>query len=301
METVMKKLMSHLPTFAVLLFGAFVQAQTPTAADQVKIVKDVAFLGADRKEKLDLYLPLEAGKQLRPAVVIVHGGGWHGGDKFANREQNIGKSLAAAGYVCVSVNYRLSEKNDDLAERLRQVFPGNVEDCRTAVRFLRRNAEQYQIDPDHIGAIGGSAGGHLVALMAVLDDDNTLGSKEKRLYADYSSRVQAVVPMYGVHDVLKRARVDNNELNDEDVKLCRDASPVTHISSEDPPALILHGTKDDLVPVSQSKILHEQLTASAVPSELIIIEGAPHSFHLQPKQRDLRPIVVEFLDRHLRE
>jgi acetyl esterase/lipase len=299
METVMKTLTSYLPTFTIVLFGTLVQAQTLTSAE-VKIVKDISFLGADRKEKLDLYLPLEAGKQLRPAVVIVHGGGWHGGDKFANREQNIGKSLAEAGYVCASVNYRLCEKNDDLVVRLRQVFPGNVEDCRTAVRFLRRNAEQYQIDPDHIGAIGGSAGGHLVALMAVLDDVNTLGSKEKRLYPDYSSRVQAVVPMYGVHDVLKRARVDNKELNDEDVKLCRNASPVTHISSNDPPALILHGTKDDLVPVSQSKILHKQLTASTVPSELIIVEGAPHSFHLQPKQRDLRPVVIKFFDRHLK-
>ena len=284
---------------AGLLPASFALAQTAEEATPWRIVKDVKYLGDDRAEKLDLYLPNDDSKQFRPAVVIVHGGGWHGGDKFANREQNIGKTLASAGFVCASVNYRLSEKSDDLAARLRQVFPGNLEDCRTAVRFLRHHAKEYRIDPDHIGAIGGSAGGHLVALMAVVDDDVALGLTEKPRYAEFSSRVQAVVPMYGVHDVLLRAQQGNKALTDEETKLLRAASPVTYITADDPPTLILHGTKDDLVPVEQSEILQKQLTAAKVSSELLVIEGAPHSFHLQPQQKDLRPVVIKFFNQHL--
>jgi acetyl esterase/lipase len=264
----------------------------------IRVIRDVAYLGEDRSEKMDLYLPTGKSETPRPAILIVHGGGWHGGDKAARRENNIGKNLASAGYVCASINYRLCKKTDKLAERLREVWPANLQDCRTAVRFLRMKAETYGIDPDHIGAIGGSAGGHLTAMLAVTngeDDIKTAGPHVK-----FSSRIQAVVPMYGVHDVVAQARAKNNLLDGSDEELCQQASPVTWVTRDDPPALILHGTEDPLVPVSQSEILHERLTKVGVPSQLVIIDGAPHSFHLQPKQRDLRPIVVKFFDRHLR-
>ncbi len=158
-------------------------------------------------------------------------------------------------------------------------------------------ATTYGIDRDRIGAIGGSAGGHLTAMLAFSDKKDVL---TRGPYADYSSRIQAVVPMYGVHDVVAQARMKGATLNMADEELCRHASPATWISSDDPPALILHGTKDALVPVSQSKLLHEHLTKAGVGSQLLVIEGAPHSFHLQPKQKDLRPIVIKFFDRHLK-
>ena len=107
--------------------------------------------------------------------------------------------------------------------------------------------------------------------------------------------------MYGVHDVARRARAKGSELSGADAELCRQASPVSYVSFDDPPALILHGTEDALVPVEQSRILHASLKAAHVPAELIIIEGAPHSFHLQPKQRDLRRKVVAFFDKHLKK
>ncbi|HJN13059.1 MAG TPA: alpha/beta hydrolase [Pirellulaceae bacterium] len=264
----------------------------------MKVIQNVSYLGEDRAEKLDLYLPTDKTQQRRPAIVIVHGGGWHGGDKAAKREQNLGNNLAGAGYVCASINYRLCQKSDNLAERLREVWPANLHDCKTAVRFLRMKADDYSIDPDHIGAIGGSAGGHLVAMLAVTGAESKLDPPGP--YAEYSCQVQAVVPMYGVHDVLAQARLKGNSLTESDEALCRNASPVTWVTKDAPPALILHGTKDALVPVSQSHVLHETLTKAKTSSDLIVIEGAPHSFHLQPKQRDLRPAVIEFFDRHLK-
>lgn len=265
---------------------------------KVSVVKDVSYLDENRAEKLDLYLPETNQKARRPAIVIIHGGGWHGGDKAAGREKNIGNTLAAAGYVCASINYRLSVKSDHLATRLRDVWPHNLHDCKTAVRFLRKNADRYRIDPAHIGAIGGSAGGHLAAMLAVTDEKDDL--EPSGPYLEFSSRIQAVVPMYGVHDIPEHARFRNNQLTAADADLCQHASPVTYITANDPPALILHGTKDALVPVAQSRILHDGLQAENVPSRLIVIDGAPHSFHLEPSQQDLRPDVIAFFDRHLK-
>lgn len=277
--------------------GALQSADHAKGEDSVTVVKDVAYLGPGRSEKLDLYLPTEDAVSRRPAILIVHGGGWHGGDKAAKREQNIGNTLAGAGYVCASINYQLARKSDVLADRLRDVWPGNLHDCMTAVRFLRQHADRYRIDPDHVGAIGGSAGGHLVSMLAVAGENDGLDPAGP--YGEFSCRIQAVVPMYGVHDVPVQARLKGNSLSPADERICREASPVTYVTPNDPPALILHGTKDALVPVEQSRILHKRLQASRVPSELIVIDGAPHSFHLQPAQKDLRSTVIRFFDAHL--
>ena len=227
---------------AVIFVLAAMNARLAAEELPVKFVSDVSHLGEGRSDKLDLYLPKRQGTARRPAVVIVHGGGWQGGDKAAKREKNIGTTLAAAGYVCASVNYRLSEKNDRLATRLENVWPGNLHDCKLAVRFLRKYADKYAIDPDHIGAIGGSAGGHLVAMLAVTDDSSGLDPNAP--YGEFSCRIQAVVAMYGVHDVVYHAKHKGDTLTEAEESLCRQASPVTYVTADDPPTLILHGTKD---------------------------------------------------------
>jgi acetyl esterase/lipase len=267
-----------------------------TPQDGVRVEKDVDYLGADRKEKMDLYLPTaDAPAKGFPAVLIIHGGGWTGGDKGAAREQNIGNTLAGSGYVGASVNYILAEKGGSLAKTLSPVWPRNLQECKIAVRFLRKNAAKYRIDPDRIGVIGGSAGGHLAAMVAMTGPDDGLDPKEP--WGDVSCRVQAAVPMYGVHDIPAHPKEPPPA---EDLDLLKRASPVTYATKDDPPTLILHGTKDTTVALAQSERLAEALKKAGVEHELVVVEGAPHSFHLQPKQQDLRPKVLGFFDKHLK-
>ncbi len=269
------------------------------AADKVNIEKDIAYLGPDRQEKGDLYRPALPAKGERfPAVLIIHGGGWSGGDKGAKREINIGTNLALNGYVGFSINYVLSAKNHP-------TWPQNLYDCKTAVRWLRKNAQRLNLDPEHIGVIGGSAGGHLAAMVAMTGP--VAGLDPPGPNAEYSCRVQAAVDLYGPADLTDLTTWPKTERlsmmpasRAEKPELYRIASPITYADKSNPPLLILHGTADKTVPVEQSKLLAEALKKAGAEHELIIVEGAPHSFNLQPKQRDLRPVVLGFFDRHLK-
>ena len=264
------------------------------AEPDVKVEHDLAFLGEGRQEKLDLYLPATVDKgQRRPGVVIIHGGGWTGGSKRAAREQNIGTTLAKSGYVGISIDYVLAAKD-------KPAWPQNVHDCKTAVRWLRANADKYHIDPDRIGVIGGSAGGHLALMVGLPDTDAGLEPKEP--YGKYSSKVSAVVDLYGPTDLVTRGK-DTSMLPGafaDKPDLYKLASPVSHVRKGNPPVLILHGTKDTTVPLEQSKILADALSKAGVEHELIVVEGAPHSFHLEPKEKDLRPAVLGFFNKHLK-
>jgi acetyl esterase/lipase len=263
-------------------------------ADRVTIERGVAYLPEGRREKADLYLPKDRAADVRsPAVVIIHGGGWVGGKRDAGRELNIGTTLAAHGYVALSIDYLLATED-------KPSWPVNIQDCKTAVRWLRANADRLQIDAAHIGAIGGSAGGHLTALLAASSNVPELDPPGS--YAEYSCAIQCAVPMYGAAEVRDRpsARIMIGKTFEEAPEAYRLASPADLVDPQDPPCLILHGTADKTVPVEQSEILARALEKVGVEHELIIIEGAPHSFHLQPKQRDLRPLVLGFFDKHLK-
>lgn len=283
----------------ILVTQAVVAQQTtkkpvlPPPPDGVVIEQNVAYLPPDRAEKADLYLPAKRSKDARsPAVVIIHGGGWTGGDKAAAREFNIGTNLALNGYVGMSINYLLSDKGQT-------TWPQNLYDCKTAVRWLRKNADRLQIDPEKIGVIGGSAGGHLAALVALAGPGDKLDPQQP--LGDLSCRVQCAVVMYGPADLTQHRDIGMlGKSRSEAPELYRAASPVTYVDRVDPPILILHGTADKLVPVLQSEILAKALQAADVEHELIVVEGAPHSFHLQPTQRDLRPAVLGFFNKHLK-
>jgi acetyl esterase/lipase len=265
----------------------------PVFPPDIRVERDVNFLPTNRKQKADLYFPREIAKDKKlPAVVIIHGGGWVGGKKDAAREINIGSTLARNGYVAMSIEYILSDKKQ-------AVWPTNLWDCKTAVRWLRKNAERLGIDPDRIGVIGGSAGGHLAAMVALTTTSDGLDPAEP--FGEVSCRVKCCVDFYGIadlgtyHDVTMLGKTFA-----EAPELYRTASPVTYIRSNSVPLLICHGTADTTVSVKQSELFAEKLAQGGAPHQLVLIPEAVHTFDLQPPQRDLRPLVLQFLDRHLK-
>src|SRR3954466_638092 len=154
---------------------------------KVTVQKDVAYLPEGRAEKADLYLPVDDGTR-HPAVLIVHGGGWSGGKRDAAREINIGTTLASHGYVCLSIDYQLHDPQSD-----KSCWPQNLYDCKTAVRWLRANAERLHLDTKHIGVIGGSAGGHLSSMVGVTGPSDGLDPPGP--YGDQSCAVNCVVDL----------------------------------------------------------------------------------------------------------
>jgi acetyl esterase/lipase len=261
------------------------------SADEIRKELDIDYLGGGRKEKADLYLPAnpQPGKKF-PAVLIIHGGGWSMGNKRAKREVNIGTTLAQNGYVGMSISYQLANQAHP-----GPTWPQNLHDCKTAVRWLRANAERLQIDPTRIGVIGGSAGGHLAAMVGLCGGElNPPGEGD--------TRVQCVVNLYAPVlwfeqrdlDMFRKTRAEAPELYQQ-------ADPRTHIDRNDPPMLIIHGTGDKTVSVADSEALAAAMKAKGADYQLEIIPGAPHSFDLQPTQKDLRPLVLGFLDKHLKE
>jgi acetyl esterase/lipase/lysophospholipase L1-like esterase len=271
-------------------------AATTFAADGVRIEKNVPYLPEGRKETGDLYRPADDNVR-HPAVVIIHGGGWTGGKKDAAREINIGTTLAEQGYVCFSIDYLLADDSVDTP-----CWPQNLYDCKTAVRWLRANADRLSIDPWNIGAIGGSAGGHLTAMLAVTGPE--CGLDPKGPYGNQFCRIKCAVDMYGPIDVTRwkdGVRIKALKKSPEEApELYRQFTVTTQLDPRDPPFLILHGTADTTVAVEQSTLFADALKQHGIEYEIDIIEGAPHTFHLQPKQKDLRPEVIAFFDRHLK-
>ena len=304
---------------SVLLMAVGASAQTPApvkklvlppAPEGVTIQQDVSYLAPGRTEKLDLYLPASRPKNVRsPAVVMIHGGGWTGGDKAEGRSFNICTTLAKAGYVCISINYILERG---------KCWPADLYDCKNAVRWLRVNAEKYQVDADHIGVLGGSAGGHLALMVAYTNRVPRLEPASP--YPGVSDKVSCVVNMYGITNLLIRQKTDAQGVPtgqvltsealmtkplSEDREAYSFASPVHHISKNSPPTLILHGLIDSTVDYEQAKELARKLEARGVEHQLALLEGVGHTFDLQgwqhkPLPQDVRSMVVGFFDKHLK-
>ena len=241
---------------------------SPAVPENIKEIRDVVYKQVDSISlKLDIYRPGGLATP-RPALIFIHGGGWSKGDKSDYLPYLI--DYAQKGYVTVTVSYRLSK----VAR-----FPAALEDIQDAVQWIRDHSGDYLIDPDRIALIGGSAGGHLALMQAYSD---TSGKK-----------VQAVVNIYGPTDLTTEYARNRGECLQflgrtyaEAPGLYRDASPRTHISADDPPTLIFHGTIDSLVPVSQSDSLHKWLDQAGVPNEYHRLKGWPHTMDLARKVND---------------
>jgi acetyl esterase/lipase len=242
--------------------GAVVYPDLPYATD-----------GAPR-EKLDLYEP-KTGRNL-PLIIYIHGGAFLMGDKRKWIRYQFG--CLAQGYALASINYRLSGE---------AVFPAQIEDCKAAVRWLRAHASMYRLDPDHFAACGASAGGHLAAMLGTTGDIRDFDVGEN---LSMSSRVQAVVDFFGSTDLTRlplalmgpgsaESRFVGSTIKDNPNK-ARRASPITYVTKDCPPFLIVHGDADPRVPYTQSVLLAAALTKAAVPVTLYLVKGAGHgNFH----------------------
>ncbi|RMF39320.1 MAG: alpha/beta hydrolase [Planctomycetota bacterium] len=280
-----------------------VAAQDPAPRDesasaQVDIGRDVAYRDGNPMWKLDLYLPAvvqSAVRQPRPAIVFVHGGGWRGGDKGRGVFRTLPERYAGLGYVCISVNYRLTTEAP---------FPACVEDCKCAVRWLRAHAQEYGVDPKRVGGFGISAGAHLVAMLALARAD--AGLEGDGPYRDVSSELQAAVCVATPADftIWTRERVPQGlamlfGTNENLEEIARRASPVTYARRDAPPMLVIHGTADKLVPVDQGRRLVKALQAAGAKDVTYLeIEGAGHGVFNQAAEKT-GPAVEAFFARTL--
>lgn len=252
--------------------AAMSMAYTAEMPNPVFRLSNLAFLPADRSERLDLYFQYARDfKVRRPGVLFIHGGGFTGGDKAEYRSASVSADLARAGYVVVSCNYVLGPKAKP------GVWPRNIADCREAVRWMRANADALGLDPDRIAVAGGSAGGYL-ALMVGLSDDKTGPGGDHA--AKHSAKVSAVIDFYGVVNFSKHGKGDV-----PGVAAAEQAAylPENQCDAQDPAVLILHGTADTTVDIAQSDAMAKALRVAKVSHEYVVVQGAPHTFDLHPK------------------
>jgi acetyl esterase/lipase len=268
--------------------------------DEVEVLKDIAYDPAHGKRGLlDVYRRRGSESEKAPVLLQVHGGGWSVGDK---EHQGIPLMLhmAARGWVCVAVNYRLSP---------RDAFPAHLVDVKRAIAWVREHGPSYGADPSFLAVTGGSAGGHLAALAALTPGDPEYQPGFE--HADTS--VQAAVPHYGVYDFAgaigtRRSR----QLRDlflgprvlfEDPRThlaeFEKASPLARVRADAPPFFVIHGSSDSLVEVAQARAFVDALRAvSHEPVAYAELPGTQHAFDVFPSIRSAH--VVRGVDRFLR-
>lgn len=264
----------------------------------VKVVRDVEFARVDGRPILaDFYLPREPATGPRPAVVQVHGGAWVVGSR---REQGIPllTHLAANGWVGMNIDYRLSPWAQ---------WPDHVVDVKRAIAWLREHSGEYDVDPSFIAITGGSAGGHLTALAALTADDASLQPG----FEDADTSVAAAVPFYGVYDMVDEGHIHAPALHDVVLaplvfrvrrqhapERYRDASPRHRVHADAPPFLVLHGTRDSLVPIADAHHFVEALRGvSRQPVLFGEMIGGQHAFDVIPSWRTAP--VIEAIERFL--
>ncbi|KIC90507.1 lipase [Flavihumibacter sp. ZG627] len=245
------------------------------------------------KHLLDIYLPPNAKGKL-PLVIFVHGGGWLVNDKYADMGymRKTVAEIVNSGFALASIDYRFASD---------AIFPAQIQDCNRAVSFLVDNADKYGIDKNRIAVMGFSAGGHLASLMGLSKNNNI-----EAFFMPGTNRsftFKAVVDFYGPAELILFPGSDDPKSPESILigatplsrpDLAKAASPVTYADKNDPPFLIIHGEKDDMVLPKHSQLLSSWLTVAGVQNELIIVKGAPH-FGEMFDTDELRKKVISFL------
>ena len=285
---------------------------------------DVSYLEGDRKEKADLYLPMNVpAGQKAPALILIHGGGFNDGDKRRYREINFGTNAAKRGYLAMSINYKLRKTKGQVT------WPQCIYDVKEAVRWLKLNADKYQIDPERIGALGGSAGGNLAFMLATTGPEDGFEGEGTR--TNISTKIACGVDFYGAVDLMTyksdRARPDTNKpemamfnkTKAEAPDLYRRGSPTSYIRTNVAPLLMVHGTGDSTVLPNQSQLLRSKLIEAGLPcpeytimnqaetdalvaklsqdrNALILIPNAPHTFDFFVRMSPDKPVIMDISD-----
>lgn len=271
-------------------------AQDPKPPAGVVLHRNLEYgTGGGEPIKLDLALP-EKSDQPLPCIVMIHGGGWRGGNKDGHIQQIFG--FAQQGYAAVTVQYRFAPKHR---------FPAQVEDVKCAVRFLRANAEKYNINNERFGAVGFSAGAHLALLLGTMGKED--GLEGDGGHEGESSQVQAVVAFFGPTDLSADDIPDSvigmvddlvGAKKGEKPELRVAASPITYVTKGDAPTLIYQGTKDPLVPHTQAYKMADALTKSGVPGRIELLLGAAHGWGGKELEHTLKGTTAFFAE-HLKK
>lgn len=260
----------------------------------VKKIADLDYAGTgNSRQKLDLYLPEKReGDAPLPVVVFIHGGGWQNGDKNGGGGK-VAPFVATGKFAGASIGYRLSDEAQ---------WPSQIHDCKAAIRWIKAHAKEHGLDPDRIAVWGTSAGGHLVAMLGVSDGvaelEGTIGA-----HTDQDARVKCVLNFFGPADLLTMGG-SHDEANSPESKLlggpvqenpdkAKSASPVEHVTADDAPSLIVHGTEDPAVPYSQSVALEKKLEAAGVSAIFLTVEGAGHGKGFGPTVNEVATAYLE--------
>lgn len=268
--------MFHRPLLALclLVLCSVARGQAPAPTH-----RDVAYDEVDPAQKLDVYLASAKEPQHSlPAMIHIHGGGWRGGSK--NHVPGwLLEGVAKGQFHVVSVEYRFTQVKP---------HPAQVNDCMRAIQYVRHRAKEWKIDSKHLGVTGGSAGGHL-SLWVALHDDICRADAEDPVQRE-SSRVSCAISFAGPTDWSLLSEIPHTHpayrqllgyepetpANEMDAEAKKDVSPISFVSADDPPVMLVHGDKDDIVPIEHSRRIDERLRAVGVTSELVVVPGANH-------------------------
>ena len=283
--------MKHILVFVFLVSIAFGQdlaaqkqkVRDTAATNQIDLRLDLPYAGNENpKQMVDVYLPKKRNSEKPlPVIALIHGGGWVNGDRLGYAAQAI--QLARTGdYAAVTVGYRLTKEAS---------WPAQVHDCKAAIRWVRAHAKELNVDADEIAVWGSSAGGHLSSLLGTSGDvkelEGDLGPN-----TSFSSRVQAVVNLCGPEDFTQALMFDKEGkpiwkddavsgllggIATEKSAEAKAASPVTHVSKDDPPFITFHGTKDQRVAFRHAEAIHAALQKVGVTSLFVPITDGGHS------------------------
>jgi acetyl esterase/lipase len=278
-----------------------VQAPRFETVNGVRVLRDFPYTTnkPTPAQSLDLYLPAGDSPHPLPMVVYIHGGGWLHGDKSNSQCVQECLALAKNGVAAASINYRLTNV---------AIWPAQIYDCKAAVRCLRAHARKFNLDPQHIGVWGASAGGHLAAMLGTTNGNAKLEGSEG--YNDQPSTVQAVCDWYGPTDLpALKAQVTQAHIGRDILSVsswliggslnsdaATEASPVTYANKDAPPFLIMCSDNDTIVPPAQSQELTDALNSKGAKAQLVMVHGYGHDFLGRAAQKT----VLDFFDQNLK-